>query len=363
MNEAENSNDRNNWTPHCSITHRSPKKGVEIVTLQNDRILVEILPDKGADIYSFIYKPINVDVLWKSPWGIRPLGRGVSPNFNAEALWLEYYPGGCQELFPNGGDPCTYNGVELNFHGEASMVPWDYTILTESPETISVQFETNLFRSPFSLTKTITITQGFSSFSLDERIQNTAGEPMDCMWGYHPALGAPLISKNSFIDCGASHILADDTYEGENNPMELGRVYSWPYIENGEEMKDFSRLPDGRRALLAYLKDFTSGWYSVTNPDIGLSFALQWPKEVMPYAWFWQELKGSSGFPFYKNSYVMAIEPNTSIPGQGLQQVIEKTGTHKRLQPGGSMEIHMDFILMENKEPLNCEAIGSHVSV
>jgi hypothetical protein len=182
------------------------------------------------------------------------------------------------------------------------------------------------------------------------------------MWGYHPALGAPLISENSFINCGASHILADDTYEGESNPMDLGKEYSWPFIENDKGQIDFSRLPTEDRALLAYLKDFSSGWYSVTNPDIGLSFAVQWPKEVMPYAWFWQELKGTSAFPFYKNSYVMAIEPNTSIPGQGLERVMEKTGTHKSLEPGDSMDMHLYFSIFENKEAVTIDTLQTYSS-
>ena len=54
---------------------------------------------------------------------------------------------------------------------------------------------------------------------------------------------------------------------------------------------------------------------------------LVWPKAVFPYAWFWQEMHASPGFPWYGEVYVMAIEPFTSMPGHGLTRVMEDRDT------------------------------------
>ena len=44
----------------------------------------------------------------------------------------------------------------------------------------------------------------------------------------------------------------------------------------------------------------------------------------------------------------MAIEPASSIPGQGLTAVMDKTGTHLTLQPGESKEVEMKAVFYES---------------
>ncbi len=56
----------------CKVTQTTLDRDVTAVVLENDVISATVLPSKGADIYEFISKPDDVDVLWKSPWGLRP---------------------------------------------------------------------------------------------------------------------------------------------------------------------------------------------------------------------------------------------------------------------------------------------------
>jgi hypothetical protein len=44
----------------------------------------------------------------------------------------------------------------------------------------------------------------------------------------------------------------------------------------------------------------------------------------------------------------MAIEPATSIPGQGLNSVMEKTGLHRTLKPGESAEVTLRAVFYES---------------
>src|SRR5271157_490357 len=125
--------------PGCSFRKHVIGRGFRALTIENEFVSVTLLPEKGADIYSLRYKPRNLDVLWKSPWGLKPQGTGV-PSFGAstETAWLENYEGGWQEIFPNGGDACVYKGAALNFHGEASTLPWDYTVRQNSASVVAV---------------------------------------------------------------------------------------------------------------------------------------------------------------------------------------------------------------------------------
>jgi hypothetical protein len=335
----------------CTIREVTLARSVRALRIENDLLAATILIDKGADIYELIYKPLGLDVMWKSPWGLKALGRGVPTAFHSEVAWLENYPGGWQEIFPNGGDACTYKGVELSFHGEASVVAWDYELVEMGPQAAEVHLSTRLYRSPFRLERVMRVEAGRPDLLLRERVTNEGGETMDYMWGHHPAYGAPFLSAACRIDVGTSSFQADDRYAGTVNPLTPGVHYTWPLAEKDGQQTDMSRVPDPEtpRDTLAYLESFESGWYGITNTDLGFGVGLVWPKEIFPYAWFWQEMHGSAGFPWYKSVYVMAIEPSSTIPGQGLVTAMEKTGTHRTLAAGESLEAVLRAVFYESK--------------
>ena len=230
----------------------------------------------------------------------------------------------------------------LGFHGEASMRAWEYEICLESAAMLEVKLSTQLLRSPYKIERWLALRAGSPVLYIRERITNQAGEPMDCMWSHHPAFGAPFLSEHCVIDTGARTLLADDEYAGAANPLSPGATYDW---RKADEL-GMSRVPspDQPRDLLAYLRDFESGWYAITNQQLGMGIGMCWDAGVFPYAWFWQEINSSPGFPFYKRCYVIAIEPASSIPGQGLSAVIEKTGAHLTLQPGESREVELKAV-------------------
>ncbi len=318
--------------------------------IENDLISTTVLLDKGADIYRLIYKPKNTDVLWKSPWGLKEVARGFDSAADSLTAWLEAYAGGWQVLFPNGGFANTYKGVELGYHGEASMKAWDYALLESSAASIEVLLSLRLSRSPYTIERWMRLEASSPILQIRERITNHAGEAMDCMWSHHPAYGAPFLSEHCVIDTDARSLLSDDQYVGAANPLTLDTEYPWPMAGD----LDLSTIPapDQPRDLLGYLKDFESGWYSITNRQLGFGIGFTWDTDVFPFAWFWQELNASPGFPFYKCSYVIAIEPASSIPGHGLSAVIEKSGSHLTLQPGESREVEMKVVFYESRAGL-----------
>ena len=316
--------------------------------LENELLSATVLVEKGADVYELRYKPKDVDVLCKTPWGLRDPGRAL-PSSSSETTWLETYGGGWQELFPSGGGPCTYKGVELNFHGEVSLARWEYEVVAAGGATAELRLSLRLARSPFRLERTMIVEAGKPVLRLRERATNEGGEPISYMWGHHPAFGSPFLSEACRLDVGARSLHADDSYDGPHNPLEPGRAYEWPLVESGGEALDLSRVPapgEGRH-LLAYFSDFESGWYALTNSELGFGVGLAWPLADFPYAWFWQEMHASPGFPWYRSAYVLAVEPNTSFPAQGLTAAIEKTGTARTLEPGESTECELCAVFYE----------------
>jgi hypothetical protein len=291
-----------------------------------------------------------MDFAWLAPGGVRDPAVHALTAPDSRAVFRENYPGGWQEIFPNGGAPCTYKNAELNMHGEASLTSWDWQINKDAGPTAEVKLTTRLARSPFRIERVMRVESNKPVLHLDERITNEGDEPMPYMWGHHPAYGAPFLDENCRIDLDAKSIRADDVYDPPNNPMHVDRNYDWLHVERDGRKTDLSKVPPKSQpsACLGYLHSFKSGWYGITNTAMGFGFGLSWPVEVFPYAWLWRELSSSSGYPWYRAAHTMAIEPFTTIPGQGLATAMNK-GTHRMLEPGASATANVRAVFYESR--------------
>ena len=63
----------------CRVAETVTGRCTRTVVLENEMVRVAILADKGADLYELRYKPRDLDVLWKAPWGFKELGT-VAPT-------------------------------------------------------------------------------------------------------------------------------------------------------------------------------------------------------------------------------------------------------------------------------------------
>ncbi len=74
-------------------------KGLRTIFLENEKIRVGILVDKGTDIFEFLYKPKDVNFMWKSYLGIKDTNF-IPASYIKEGNFLDFYNGGWPELFP-----------------------------------------------------------------------------------------------------------------------------------------------------------------------------------------------------------------------------------------------------------------------
>jgi hypothetical protein len=343
----------------CKVEFASLEKGIKAVVLSNPFLAVTILPAKGADIYSLVHKATGIDVLWKSPQGLRALGEGrLSPD--SVTAWLEMYEGGWQEILPNGGDPCVYKGVELSFHGETTLLPWHTEVIQSHGETASVEFSVRLFRSPFMVRRRMSVNAHTPAIYFHEEVINWGAEPMDFMWGHHPAYGAPFLSAATRLHTNARDVLVDETYDPPHSPYVPGSRSAWPLTpaKTGEQL-DLRRLPgpQDRRDALLYLTDFDAdeAWYALTNEPLSVGVGINFSPAIFRCLWLWQEVHANAGFAWYGKAYTVAVEPWSSYPGFGLGRVLETTRTHHSLRSGAQMST--DFTLALFDVPMEAGAV------
>lgn len=304
---------------------RGPWKALE---LANDEIAVTLLPEKGCDVIELIDRRTGLDVLFKTPWAY-----GRRPVYVPSSLeaWIEMYPGGWQLLLPNGGDATVENGVEWGFHGEAGLIAWQ----VDQADAVSAVCSTSLMTAPLEVSRQIRLDGAV--LQIEERVRNLGGDAIDVMWGHHPAFGAPFLEPGCRIETSARTFTADDRAPGAG--LAPGVSSAWPHatLADGGSV-DLSVIPPSaeQRAVLGYLGDFERGAYRIVNPGRGLAVELRWPLDLFPTAWFWQEMHASSGYPWYRRTYTAAIEPNTTVPAQGITTAREKGGTTLLLEPNAS---------------------------
>lgn len=308
--------------------------GFHAVWLENHRLGICVLPEKGADIYRFIYRPRGIQFLMQSPWGLKP------PADSPVSDFLDNYQGGWQELFPNPGDSFEYNGALLPFHGEAALLPWNYQILQADDCQAEARFTVDLLSVPFRLERLMRLTPGSDQLTIEERVINLSDSPQHFCWGHHVVLGGDFIEAGCRMYAPAGEIYTPPVlYEPETAHLLEGQHEPWPIaatrIPPGGKM-DLRCIPgpDAGQHEDIYLLNLERGEVEVTNPRLGLGFHLEWDHKVFRCIVNWRPLGGAIAPPL-SGLYGLGIEPWTTH--RSLADAI-RLGDALELAPGGSLE-------------------------
>ncbi len=321
----------------CRI-RRFVQNGVDMVSLENQRIKVVFAQGKGADIVEFSYKPLDVDVMWHSFNELKNI-RHIPTKAVGGGSFLDSYAGGWQELFPTYGGPAQFHGGEIGIHGEACIYPWDCEILTDTPDCVSLKFTLRTIRTPFLLEKTVTLKDNEPVLTMRQRVTNLGAGTESFMWGHHPAFGWPFIEKGTYLKVKGNPLVTvpQGTIQ-ERCPFEKETTGRWPLLESRDGVLDMSRAygHEDRMYMEYALSDLEDGEYELINERLGMGFRMKWDLSVFRYLWIWGMYCGHESYPWYGRAYTMAVEPWSSMPGD--YKTACEQGTVLKLDAGESME-------------------------
>jgi galactose mutarotase-like enzyme len=296
----------------CSIWRRDVN-GWEGLVLESDRLRVTVLPAKGADIYELADVASGVDVLFKTPWGLLP--PGAPPREEAEGLeFIGNYEGAWQELLPNANDACVYDGVELPFHGEVALLPWEAEVVDEREDAVAVKLSVRCRRLPFRLERVMRLERGSADLVVEGTVTNEGASRLPFVWGQHLVLGQPFLERGCRLELPATSIVTADQVWEETARLEPGQRSEWPnaLLRGGGtvDLRDVPGPEAGSHDDL-FAGDFAEGWATVANDRLGLTFRLRWDEQVFPWVVLWQPYGGAVD-PSLAGSYALAVEPWTS---------------------------------------------------
>ena len=325
-------------------------EGHRSVALENEKLRVTIIADKGTDVYEFLYKPRDVDFMWRTRLGLRQRAHFLASSPRAAGPHNDYYEGGWQELFPNCGNLSLHQDAEIGQHGEVLLLPWRYSITKDEPDEIEVRFDVRTVRTPFHLVKTVSLRRNEAVLRIREHVTNESGQCVDFTWGHHPAFGWPFIDESCRVDLPDCRIRTFAEFTPANSRLKPEQESDWPMAEASDGGKiDLSQIPgpDVAAQDMVFLQGFSDGWYAITNTAMRLGFAMRYPAEVFKQLWYWQVYRGGHDYPWWSATYNIALEPCATLPI--LERAVER-GEALRLGAGESREIELMAIAFEGLE-------------
>lgn len=318
----------------CRFSDELKYKNLDLLIMQNELLSMSVLVGKGTDIISLLYKPEDIEFMWISP-------KDFSSNSLVNLDFLETYLGGWQEIIPNGGPPGIYKGASYGQHDESPLLPWQYEIICDEPDCITAKFIINLKKAPLTLEKNIKILSGKPFIYINEKLINYSGETIEFMWGHHPCFGSPFLSEDCIIDFKAEKLISNAQSISSNplvRPGSEGCLENFP-SSDGKSMVNLSKVlnKNAKVADLLYATGLKENYFRITNPKKKISIKFEFDLEVFKYLYYWLVYGGSDGYPWYNNTYSLAIEPWSSFPGLGIPETI-RNKTALSIKPGQHIE-------------------------
>lgn len=296
------------------------------ITLQTDVLRATVDVDHGGDIL-FLGRVGGLNALFHEPWNT-PQPAGKSRSYGSTTLdWLSRYRGGWQVMFPNAGAECVVDGLTHPVHGDVSSSPAE--VREAGSNHVTVHSEA---RSGLRLERRISLADERPALLVSERIENPTDRPLPYLWGHHPALA---VTSGMKIDLPAGPIRVDHAFDDPAADLVAGAVGHWPRVPlRGGGLASLDVIPEGVIERVCFLPDRPAGWAAVRDPDGSRGVGMAWDVAAFPHLWLWEQL-GGPRFPFHGRANLVALEPVSSWPSDGLASAMER-GTAAALGPHAS---------------------------
>ena len=308
--------------------------GLHVIHLENDHLLVSLIPQAGGKISAITDKRSGRNWLWSNPYvPIR------IPDYGGD-FGLEQDSGGWDEILFS-VDPCEIridDSTQLSVpdHGDLVGQSWNPVAAGESPDGHAVcRLSARGRAADYDWQRDVRVDAARAEVVLNYELKNTGNRSWPFFWCAHPLLAVDngmtirLPRKQEFsVNKIAAEGLQGATYDWPHLPLKDGRL-----ADLANSFHDSSALAG--EATKVFVRSSTPGVVSIITADDRERLTLEYDDTVMPWLGIWINNKGWSGCGSepYEN---LGIEPATA-PHDSLQDAIN-AGHTVELAPGDKRE-------------------------
>jgi hypothetical protein len=325
------------WSVTQKTLRGGKQEGVKLLTLDNGKLQISIIPDRGMGIFDVTSKGVRLG--WDSPVKeiVHPShinldsrgGLGWLEGFNEWMVrcGLEFagHPG-TDEFIDNTGNPSTLN---LTLHGKIQNIPaseYEIIIDPEPPHRIRIRgtvYEKFFYGPKLKLITEISTVAGSDTFQISDQLINEGAFAQEFQLIYHGNYGSSILEEGAQIYAPAKSVTPMNSHAAKG--IENWKSYQGPTPGFIEEVYLLEPQPDGEGNTIALL----------ANADLTLGTSVRWKLSELPYLTIWKNTAAQ------EDGYVTGIEPATGYPFN--RKVERKYGRVPMIQPGEPLSFTLNF--------------------
>ena len=315
--------------------------GVDVVTLDNGRLSLDILPTRGMGIWRG--RIDGIPVKWDSP-----VERPVHPAFVDQMRrggigWLD----GFNELICRCGlgwhgapgndvirdaDGNIMSEQFLPLHGRIANLAAHCVTAEERGDLVAVQGivdEASLFGGKLRLESTLTTQVNSNRFDITDVVHNLGSQPAEVEILYHCNIGRPFLGEGSTLHTAASEIAPRNDRAAEG--ISMWNLFEGPTAGYAEQ------------CFLAKAVADASGWGMalLADAETDLAVCVRFDTSTMPWFVLWKNTQAEA------DGYVAGLEPGSSFPN--LRSVERREGRVINLQAGQSVTFRLSMEVASNR--------------
>ena len=343
------------WSVTKETLHGGKQEGVELITLDNGKIIIRIIPTRGMGILDV--KMGDIRLGWQSPVKEVVHPSHIDLESRGGLGWLEGFNEwmvrcglesaghpGSDQFINNTGAPST---LDLTLHGKIQNIPassYEIIIDPQPPHRIRIQgtvYESFFYGPKLKLLTEISTIPGSDTFRISDYLTNEGSSDQEFQLIYHGNYGSSILEEGSMVYAPALTVTPMNEHAARN--IDSWQTYLGPTERFMEQVYLVEPLSDANSSSMAVL----------VNKDVDLATSVRWDTTELPYLTIWKNT-GS-----LEDGYVTGIEPATGYP---FNRMIErKYGRVPKLGAGESRSFTLDFgihVGNENVGKLLNEATG-----
>ena len=325
------------WSVEREILRGGKQEGVEILTLDNGKLQIRVIPTRGMGILDV--KMAGVRLGWNSPVKevVHPShidlesrdGLGWLEGFNEWMVrcGLEFagHPG-TDQFINNSGDPATLN---LTLHGKIQNIPassYEIVVDPDPPHRIRIRgtvYESFFYGPKLKLVTEVSTLPGSETFQISDQLTNEGASPQEFQLIYHGNYGSSILEKGAMVYAPASSVTPMNANAARS--LDSWNTYLGPTKGYVEQVYLLEALGDENSSTMALL----------VNQNADLATSVRWNVTELPYLTIWKNTAA------VEDGYVTGIEPATGFPFNRM--VERKYGRVPKLDAGESRSFTLDF--------------------